>query len=52
MVITVYDKDTKELMALIVKDGQCVVRDDVEFEVFEDTEPTLTNIDGKVYVNL
>lgn len=49
MVIAVYDKCTKEILALIVKDGECVVRNDVDFAIYENNDPVLTEIDGKVY---
>ena len=49
MVITVFDKSTKEVLALIVKDGECVVRNDVDFAIYENNEPVLTEINGKMY---
>ena len=51
MVIAVYKSDTKEILALIVKDGQCIRRNDVDFAIYESTEPVLTEYDGKVYLD-
>ena len=51
MVIAVYKSNTKEILALIVKDGQCICRNDVDFAIYESTEPVLTEYDGKVYLD-
>jgi hypothetical protein len=42
----VYNKTTKEILAVIVNDGECICRNDVEFAVYENTEPMFTEKDG------
>lgn len=50
-IITVFHKDTKEILAVIVNDGQSICRNDIDFAVYNDTEPILAEIDGKVYLD-
>ena len=47
----VYNKKTKEILAVIVNDGECICRNDIEFAVYENTEPIFTEIDGVMYLS-
>ena len=47
----VYNKTPKEILAVLVNDGQSICRNDIDFAVYNDTEPILAEIDGKVYLD-
>lgn len=50
--IVVYDKNTKEIIACVPLDGsQGIARKDIEFKVYNGTEPVFTELDGMVVVN-
>ena len=54
MKIVVFDKRTKEVLAVICTDDgdTSVCRKDIDFEVYlEDTEPILTELNNKIYFN-
>lgn len=50
--VVVFDKQTKEIVACINSDGKdCIVRKDVDFKIYNDTEPIFTEQKGKVLLN-
>lgn len=50
--VVVFDKETKEIIACINDDGKdCIVRKDIDFKVYNDTEPIFTELEGKVILN-
>ena len=50
--VVVYNKSTKEIIVCVPIDGSaCIVRKDVEFKVYNGTEPVFTELDGMVVVN-
>lgn len=54
MIITVYQNDTKEILAIIDTTGktESVCRDDINFHINNDTEPIIkTTMDGKAYLD-
>lgn len=54
MIITVYDNQSKEILAIIDTTGktESVCRDDINFCVYNDTEPIIkTTMDGKAYLD-
>lgn len=50
MINVVYDKQTKEVMAVVGDIKDYIVRNDIEVKTYIDTEPIFANIDGKMYV--
>ena len=52
MKVVVFDKNTKEILSIVSTEDESICRNDIDFAVFsEDTEPILTDINGKVYFN-
>lgn len=50
--VVVYDKETKEIIACINDDGkECIARKDVDFKVYNDTEPIFIELEGKVILD-
>lgn len=50
--VVVYEKGTREIIACVPMDGsEGIVRKDVQFRVYNGTEPIFTEIDGKVLLN-
>lgn len=48
--VVVFDKYTNEIMAIICTDGNCVCRNDIDFQIFgDDAEPILNERNGKMY---
>lgn len=50
MINVVYDKQTKEVMAVVGDIKDYIVRNDIEVKTYIDTEPIFADIDGKMYV--
>ena len=50
MVYVIYDRDTKEVMAVVGEIANHIIRNDVEVKTYRDTEPVFEDIDGKIYI--
>ena len=50
MVYVIYDRDTKEVMAVVGEITNHIIRNDVEVKMYRDTEPVFEDIDGKIYI--
>ena len=54
MIITLYDRETTEILAMIDTTGKTksVCRNDVDFKIYDETEPIVkASLDGKVYLD-
>lgn len=50
MIYVIYDRDTKEVMAVVGEIANHIIRNDVEVKTYRDTEPVFEDIDGKIYI--
>lgn len=50
MIYVVYEKDTKEVMAIVGDIEDFVMRNDIEVNAYKDTWPVFEDIDGKIYL--
>jgi len=51
MTIVVFEEDTKEILAVIRKDRECITKKGIDFRIYEKSEPIFTDREGKIYLD-
>ena len=50
--VVVYDKETKEILACIPLSGKdCICRKDIDFKIYNQTEPIFTETENGIVLN-